>query len=190
MFFAAGAKWRDIAIVVGTGAIGLILIVSMRPYLLDRWTTFLNPGDDPRGNSYQIQQSLLAVGAGQAFGRGFGQSVQKFGKLPEPMSDSIFSVFAEEFGFIGSIALIVAFATFALRGLWVAARSPDLYGGLIAVGIVTMIITQSFMNIAAMLGLVPLTGLPLIFVSHGGTALLIALGTTGILLSVSRYIKT
>ncbi len=189
MFFAAGARVRDIAIIILVGILGLGILIFTRPYVADRVATFLNPSSDPRGSSYQIQQSLLAVGAGELFGRGFGQSIQKFGKLPEPISDSIFSVFAEEFGFVGCAALIVAFLTFALRGLWIAARSPDLFGGLVALGIVVIIIMQSFMNMAAMLGLIPLSGLPLVFVSHGGSALAVALGACGILLSISRTVR-
>lgn len=190
MFFASGAKLRDIAVIIAVTALALSLLLATRPYLLDRVQTFLNPADDPQGASYQIQQSLLAIGAGELSGRGFGQSVQKFGKLPEPISDSIFPVFAEEFGFIGSIALIVAFLTFGLRGLWIAARAPDLYGGLLSIGIVTLIVVQAFFNIAAMLGLLPLSGLPLPFVSHGGSALLIVLGMVGLLMSVSRSVRT
>lgn len=190
MFMAAGARMRDIALLILVGAIGLAVLVFFRPYLADRLTTFLHPDNDPRGTSYQVQQSLLAVGAGEMFGRGFGQSIQKFGKLPEPISDSIFSVFAEEFGFLGGFALIIVYMTFAMRGLWIAARSPDLFGGLIAIGIVVLITSQSFLNIGAMLALVPLSGLPLVFVSHGGSALFMALGAAGILLSVSRSVQS
>ncbi|MBP6945787.1 MAG: cell division protein FtsW [Candidatus Pacebacteria bacterium] len=188
MFMAAGARIKHLAILAGAGICLLIILVSFRPYLADRLTTFLHPTLDPRGTSYQVQQSLLAVGAGETFGRGFGQSIQKFGKLPEPISDSIFSVFAEEFGFVGGLALILVYITFALRGLWVAARTPDMFGGLVAVGIVVLITAQSFLNIGAMLALLPLSGLPLVFVSHGGTALLVSLGAAGILLSISRSI--
>ena len=190
MFMTAGARLRDIALLMLVGAIGLAVLVFFRPYLTDRLTTFLHPNNDPRGTSYQVQQSLLAVGAGEMFGRGFGQSIQKFGKLPEPISDSIFSVFAEEFGFLGGAVLILTYLIFALRGLWVAARSPDLYGGLLAVGIVILITAQSFLNIGAMLALVPLSGLPLVFVSHGGSALFVSLAAAGILLSVSRSVQS
>ncbi len=190
MFLASGAKIRDILIILAIAAIGFASLLAYRPYLTDRLTTFMDPGHDPLGSSYQIKQSLLAVGAGQIAGRGFGQSVQKFGKLPEPTSDSIFSVFAEEFGFIGSSLLIFTFLVFALRGLWVAARAPDLFGGLLAIGIVVWVVIQSYFNIAAMLGLVPLSGLPLVFISHGGSALLVALAAMGILLSVSRSVRT
>ncbi len=190
MFWASGARMRDIAIIVGVGLIGLVILVSMRPYLADRLTTFLDPSADSQGKGYQIQQSLLAIGSGEIFGRGFGQSIQKFNKLPEPISDSIFSVYAEEFGFVGSVMLILAFLTFAMRGLWVAARSPDMFGGLLTVGIVILIVFQSFLNIGAMLGILPLTGLPLVFISHGGTALMSALASVGIVLSVSRSVHT
>lgn len=187
MFLAAGATAKDIAILALVGILALGGLVFMRPYLLDRITTFVNPETDPLGSSYQIQQSLIAVGSGQFFGRGFGQSVQKFNYLPEPTSDSIFAVYAEEFGFLGSIILIFAFLLFALRGLWVAARAPDVFGGLVAVGIVILIVAQSFLNIGSMLAIVPLTGLPLIFISHGGSALLLSLASVGILLNISRH---
>lgn len=190
MFLASGAKLRDIALIIIVAILALGVLLYTRPYLTDRLTTFIDPGKDPRGSSYQIRQSLLAVGAGQIFGRGFGQSIQKFGKLPEPMSDSIFSVFAEEFGFVGSALLVLTFVTFALRGLWVAARAPDLFGGLLATGIVVVITLQSFLNIAAMLGLVPLSGLPLVFISHGGSALFVTLASVGLLFSISRSVRS
>jgi len=186
MFLAAGATIKDIAILGLVGVIAFGGLVMLRPYLLDRVMTFLDPSSDPLGSSYQIQQSLLAVGSGQVFGRGFGQSVQKFNYLPEPTSDSIFAVYAEEFGFMGAVVLIFAFLLFALRGLWVAARTPDVFGGLVAVGIVILIVSQSFLNIGSMLAIVPLTGLPLIFISHGGSALFLSLASVGILLNISR----
>ena len=151
-----------------------------------RITTFINPAADPLGAGYQIQQSLIAIGSGGIFGRGFGQSIQKFNYLPEPIGDSIFAVYGEEFGFVGCVLLILLLCFFALRGLKIAARAPDVFGGLLVVGIVILIMTQSFLNIAAMLGVLPLSGLPLIFVSHGGTALFFALATVGIVLNVSR----
>lgn len=190
MFFASGAKIRDVAVIILLAALALSFLLATRPYLWDRVQTFLDPASDPRGSSYQIQQSLLAIGAGEVTGRGFGQSIQKFGKLPEPISDSIFSVFAEEFGFVGSLALIVAFLIFSLRGFWIAARAPDLYGGLLAVGVVMLIVVQAFFNIGAMLGFFPLSGLPLPFVSHGGSALLISLGMAGLLMSISRSVRS
>jgi cell division protein FtsW len=189
MFFAAGARWRDIGLIFLIGVVGILILIAFRPYVAERFTTYLHPSNDSQGAGYQVQQSLLAVGAGEATGRGFGQSIQKFGKLPEPISDSIFAVFAEEFGFLGSAVLIILYLTFGLRGFWIAARSPDLFGGLVALGIAVLIIGESFLNIGAMIGIVPLSGFPLVFISHGGSALFIALGACGILLAVSRTVK-
>lgn len=190
MFLAAGGRWRDIA---ALGLCGLILLIALaftRPYVMERLTTFLNPADDPRGASYQIQQSLIAIGSGNILGRGFGQSIQKFEYLPEPVGDSIFAVFAEEFGFVGSVILITLFTFFAFRGYKIAAYAPDLFGALLVVGIVTLISMQAFLNMAAMLGVAPLSGLPLPFISHGGTALLATLASIGIIINVSKYTTT
>ena len=187
MALAAGMRVRHIFFFCLAVALGLAVLALTRPYLLDRVTTFMHPVGDPTGSGYQIKQSLIAVGSGGWFGRGFGQSVQKFHYLPEPTGDSIFSVAAEEFGFVGSVAIIGLFVLFALRGFHIAARAPDRFGGLTVVGIVILIITQSFLNIASMVGLVPLTGEPLVFISHGGTALLFALAGVGMVLNISRF---
>lgn len=187
MFVVSGAKWRYVFSAGAFALAGLALLVFMRPYVRERITTFFDPSADALGSSYQIQQSLIAVGSGKIFGRGFGQSIQKFGLLPEPIGDSIFAVAAEEFGFVGSIILVTLFLVFAYRGLRIAIRAPDLFGGLVATGLVIMITSQSFLNISAMLGIVPLTGTTLLFVSHGGTALLFALIEVGILLNISSY---
>lgn len=189
MYLAAGAPWRDIGIMLGILLVGVTLLAFMRPYVMDRMLTFLDPAADPLGSGYQIQQSLIAVGSGEFIGRGFGQSIQKFNYLPEPIGDSIFSVAAEEFGFLGGIAIIGAFVLFGFRGLKIAAKAPDLFGGLLTVGIVILVVAQSFMNIASMLGVIPLTGMPLLFISHGGTALLFTLAAVGIVLNVSRHYK-
>ena len=151
--------------------------------------TFIHPANDPRGSGYQIQQSLIAIGSGGITGRGFGQSVQKFNFLPEPMGDSIFAVASEEFGFAGAATLITLICIFVIRGLRIAARAQDVFGGLLVLGIVILIGAQSFLNIAAMLGIIPLSGLPLIFVSQGGTAMLFALAEVGIILNVSKHQK-
>lgn len=186
MFIVAGARWRHIAGLGGLAVLGLTIMAYFRPYIQDRLMTFLNPVNDPFGAGYQIKQSLIAVGSGEWFGRGFGQSIQKFNFVPEPIGDSIFAVFAEEWGFIGSVLLISLFVAFALRGYKIAAASKDSFAQLLVIGLVTLIAAQSFVNIAALTGILPLTGLPLIFVSHGGTALFIALSSVGIILNVSR----
>ncbi|OGG54396.1 hypothetical protein A3D62_00505 [Candidatus Kaiserbacteria bacterium RIFCSPHIGHO2_02_FULL_49_11] len=190
MYIAAGGSFKDVLIICVIGAIALSILVIQRPYLQDRIATFFHPEKNIQETGYQLNQSLIAIGSGQFFGRGFGQSVQKFNYLPEPIGDSIFAVAAEEFGFVGGLTLIVLFLAFAFRGLKIATRAPDYFGGLLVVGIVILIISQSFINIGSMLGVFPLTGLPLIFISHGGTALLFALASVGIVLNVSKYLKS
>ncbi|MCU0678532.1 MAG: putative lipid II flippase FtsW [Candidatus Pacebacteria bacterium] len=187
MFIVAGGRWRDVGVMLIAGVLALAIIAMARPYVMDRLTTFLSPEDDPLGSGYQIQQSLIAVGSGGVTGRGFGQSIQKFEYLPEPIGDSIFAVYAEEFGFIGSSFLILLYLAFTFRGYKVAAQSPDLFGTLLVVGFMTIIVCQAFLNIGAMLGVAPLSGLPLPFISHGGTALLATLAMVGIVLNVSKY---
>ena len=189
MLLVGGAKWKDIIILGLVSLVALSAVAYSRPYIRDRLETFINPALNPQGSGYQIQQSLIAIGSGQMFGRGFGQSVQKFNFLPEPVGDSIFAVQAEEFGFVGSLSLVGLFLFFAFRALKIASRSADQFGGLLVVGIVILVISESFMNIASMLGVIPLSGMPLLFVSHGGTALLLVLAEVGIILNVSKYQK-
>ncbi len=186
MYVVAGAPWRDVGILAVVGVVGATLLVLWRPYILQRFLTFLDPSSDPLGAGYQLQQSLIAIGSGSWLGRGFGQSIQKFNFLPEPIGDSIFSVAAEEFGFLGGLLLLSLFALFAYRGLSIAMRSRDIFGGLLVVGIVIIIVLQSFVNIGSMLGVLPLTGVPLLFISNGGTAMVGALAGVGLVLSVSR----
>lgn len=186
MLLAAGMKIRHFLILGGISVVLVIALAMVKPYVKERLLTFLDSSRDPQGASYQIQKSLLAIGSGQITGRGFGQSLQKFSSLPEPTGDSIFAVVGEEFGFIGSGVIIILFLLFGIRGIQIAQKAPDMFSGLLAVGIVILIISQSFANIAAMLGLIPLTGVPLVFVSHGGTALLFAFLEVGILLNISK----
>ncbi|QQG37577.1 MAG: FtsW/RodA/SpoVE family cell cycle protein [Candidatus Kaiserbacteria bacterium] len=186
VYFAAGAPWRDILLVIAGGVLALVLLATLRPYVLDRLSVFLNPSLAPQAEGYQIRQSLIAIGSGGFFGRGFGQGVQKFTYLPEPMGDSIFAVAAEEFGFLGGVALIGLFLGLALRGFSIAAEAPDPFGGLLAIGISTYLASEAFINIGAMLGIAPLTGIPLTFISQGASAMLISLGSAGILLAISR----
>ncbi len=186
MFVAAGARMRDLAIIGGVGVVALGVLIVMRPYIMRRIMTFLDPTSDPLGAGYQLNQSLIAVGSGEWWGRGYGQSIQKFNFLPEPIADSIFSVAAEEFGFIGASVIIGLFVALAWRGMRIARESADLFGGLAALGLVILIVAQSFMNIASMIGVMPLTGLPLVFISNGGSAMIMALVSVGVILQVSR----
>ena len=187
MLIVSGGKWSHIGILGGISIVGLGILAHFKPYILARITTFLDPTGDPLGAGYQIQQSLIAIGSGGIFGRGFGQSIQKFGQLPEPVGDSIFAVASEEFGMIGAVVIIALFVALAVRGFQIARRAPNYFSGLLVIGLVILMITQSFMNIASMLQVLPVIGIPLIFISHGGTALLFALLEVGIILQISKY---
>jgi cell division protein FtsW len=190
MYFYAGAKKAHLGGLVVATVLLLLVLVMTRPYVRSRVVVFIDPKHDPSGESYQIQQSLLAVGSGSLSGRGFGQSIQKFSYLPEPMGDSIFAVLAEEFGFVGTTSVILLFIGYCLRGLRIASRAPQNFDRLLASGLVIMICIQAFMHIGATVGLVPFTGIPLPFVSHGGTALMFTLISTGLVLNVSRGYKS
>ncbi|KKR53085.1 MAG: stage V sporulation protein E [Parcubacteria group bacterium GW2011_GWA1_40_21] len=190
IFVTAGARWRDIIILILALLMAITATAYFRPYVMDRFMTFFNPAANSRDAGYQIQQSLIAIGSGEMFGRGFGQSIQKFKFLPESMGDSIFAVAAEEFGFVGSFFVILVFVFFVFRGFKIALKSPDMFGGLLVVGIVILVISQSFINIASMLGVIPLSGLPLIFFSQGGTSMFFTLAEMGIILNVSKYRKS
>ncbi len=189
VFFAAGGKIRHFLAIGIVGVIGAAVALMMHPYLMSRVSTFLHPESDPTGAGFQVQQSLIAVGSGGMFGRGFGQSIQKFSYLPEPIGDSVFAVAGEEFGFVGAMLLVLLFLAFVAAGLRIAASASDRFGGLLVIGLVILIGSQSFLNIVSLIGLFPLSGLPLMFVSHGGTALFLALAESGIILSVSRRRK-
>ncbi len=189
IFLSAGGRWKYIFIVLATAIIAVGSLAVSRPYVMQRITTFFNPNQNAQGSGYQIQQSLIAIGSGGMFGRGFGQSVQKFNFLPEPIGDSIFAVEAEEFGFLGASLLVLLYVVFAIRGLKIASKVPDSFGRLLVVGIVIMIVAQAFVNIGAMLGVLPLSGITLPFVSHGGTSLFITLLEVGIILSISKSQK-
>ena len=187
MLFISGVPIRYI-LGVGLGAIMVLgTLIFFTPYLQERVKTFIDPSNDPRGSSYQIQQSLIALGSGGIFGRGFGQSIQKFSYLPEPQGDSLFAVIGEELGFVGALGTIFLYLLFALRGFRIANNSPDLFSRLLVSGIVILITVQSFMHIASNIGVFPLTGVPLVFMSHGGTSLMVYLIAMGIVLHISKF---
>jgi len=190
LFFAGGGKLAQIGILCLIGIVGLWMIVLLQPYRLDRIAVFLKPTQDIQGIGYQLNQSLIAIGSGGFWGKGFGMSQQKFFYLPEPTGDSIFAVFGEEFGFIGSTILIILFLVFSWRGIRIANRAPNLFGSYLAVGITLLIVIQAFINMAAISGLVPLTGLPLSFISYGSSALVTNLAAVGILMNISKYTRT
>ncbi|MEI6420456.1 MAG: putative peptidoglycan glycosyltransferase FtsW [bacterium] len=187
MYFVAGARWKHILIMFLLGILSLGIIISTLPYAQQRIKTFISPNSDPQGSGYQIQQSLIAVGSGGVIGKGFGQSLQKFKYLPESNSDAIFSVIAEEFGFVGALIIIGLFFSLFIRCFQIAGKISDAFSSVLIVGLVTLIITQSFINIASMIGLMPLSGLPLAFFSKGGTSLFFILLSCGIIINVSKF---
>ena len=166
--------------------IGFLLIIKIAPYRILRILVFLNPEIDPMGVGYQIKQALITIGSGKISGVGLGLSEQKFGFLPQSISDSIFAIFAEETGFLGSAILIILFLAFFWRGFKIASRQREKFPKFIAFGITFWITLQAFINIGAMIGLVPLTGIPLPFMSYGGSALISELIGLGILLNISK----
>lgn len=190
MFIVAGGKKRHVAILGAFGIICLIVLAFTRPYIMSRIMTYMNPADNSQTTGYQIQQSLIAVGSGQIFGRGLGQSIQKYKFLPESISDTIFAVLAEEGGFVSCVIVIIIFLLFTFRGFKIALKSPDIFGGLLVIGIVILTVLQSFINIASVLGIIPFSGLPLAFFSQGGTAMFMVLVQIGIVLNVSKFTKS
>lgn len=186
MYFLAGTPlWHNILIIfIGTG--GLLTLIKLAPYRTARLSVFLKPEIDPMGIGYQIKQALIAVGSGGILGLGLGMSRQKFGFLPQSMSDSIFAVLAEETGFVGSLILVSLFLIFLWRGFKISKKSSDKFSQLAALGISSWIILQTFVNIGSMIGILPLTGIPLPFISYGGSHLIAELIGVGILLNISK----
>ncbi len=189
MLFVAGVPWKFIASFVASGLILLFILIQLAPYRMDRIIAFMNPEVDPHGIGYQINQAFIAIGSGGFWGLGVGQSRQKFNYLPEPIGDSIFAIVGEELGFFGAGVLIVLFILFAMRGLKIARNAPDKFASLVAVGISSWIIFQAFINIMAIVGLIPLTGITLPFVSYGSTSLIFIMIGVGILLNISKHSK-
>ncbi|PIP86842.1 stage V sporulation protein E [Candidatus Campbellbacteria bacterium CG22_combo_CG10-13_8_21_14_all_36_13] len=190
MYFLAGAKIKHVIFIITVCLIGVYILSLVHPYIQSRIDTYLHPDRDPQGESYQIQQAFIAVGSGGLLGKGFGKSIQKFDFLPEPTGDSIFAIYSEEWGFVGSVVLLILFLLLTFRGFAIASKSQNLFTFYIVSGVVLLVISQSLINISAMIGVLPLTGMPLIFVSKGGSALSIALASMGIVLSASRSMKT
>lgn len=186
MYFFSGAKITQIISLVLVVGVILSVVVLISPYRLSRVNAFLNRGNDPRGESYHINQSLIGIGSGGIFGLGFGQSKQKFSYLPEPVGDSIFSVIGEELGLVGMTFLLLLFLVLIINLVLIAKGTHDSFARLFVLGMATWIAAQAFINISAISGLVPLTGVPLPFISYGGTALISLLGSLGIVVNISE----
>ena len=189
MLFVAGARLGHL-LLIGLSILPLVAIEIMRkPYRLARLKAYIQSLGDIRSSSYQLDQSILALGNGGFFGRGLAHSQMKLFYLPEPHTDFIFPIIGEEMGFIGTVILIIMFIIFAWRGWMIAKSSPDFFGGMLAMGVTLLIVTQAVFNMGVATGLLPTKGLPLPFVSFGGTALVINMAGVGILLNVSRHMK-
>jgi cell division protein FtsW len=185
MYVAAGAPLAHLAALLAAGFALFLFFIRIAPYRADRLKIFLRPDLDPQGVGYHINQAMLAIGTGGWLGLGLGKSRQKYQYLPEVAGDSIFAVVSEELGFLISTALIFAFVALVLRGLRVADRAEDAFARYVAVGISAWIGFQAILNVSAMVGLMPLTGVPLPFISHGGSAMVANLAAVGVLLSIS-----
>jgi len=190
MYFAAGMKLTHLVFLGGLSALFMAIMVKMAPYRLARFTTFLHPDFDIQGAGYQLNQALIAVGSGGWLGLGLGQSRQKFNYLPEVAADSIFAIVAEEWGFIFCLFLLWLYLILCLRGLRIAKQSPDTFSKLVTTGIISWIIIQSLVNIGAIIGILPLTGLPLPFISLGGSNLAVVMMALAIVTNISKYTKS
>ena len=190
MVFAAGLNYTYIVGAALTALPAIAILVMGTSYRRRRMLTFLNPWEDPLGDGFQVIQSLIAVGTGGVWGKGLMNGVQKLFYLPEPHTDFIYSVISEELGLVGATAVILCFCVVTWRGMRVALRAPDAFGAFLAIGLTTMVAVQAFVNISVVLGLMPTKGIPLPFVSAGGSSLLINLVGMGILLNVSQHAST
>jgi len=189
MFFYSGAVLQQFLFILPLFGAGATLLAVFSPYRLKRLLTFFNPESDPLGASYHIRQAIIALGSGGLFGLGLGQSRQKYEYLPEANTDSIFAIIGEELGFIGCVILIFVYLFMLWRGFRIARRIEDPFGRNLALGITTWIGIQTLINISAMVALIPLTGVPLPFISYGGSSLVIMLTSCGILINISRFVR-
>lgn len=189
IYFLAGARLAHLGFIAFGSVFLFYFLTKFYSHAANRLQVFLHPELDPQGIGYQINQAILALGSGGLFGLGLGQGLQKFRYLPEPASDSILAVIGEELGFIGIMTLLLLFIIFTFRGLKIAQGAPDDFGRLLAGGLTGWVVIQALINMAAICGLIPLTGITLPFISLGGTSLAITLAGMGILLNISKYSK-
>ena len=186
ILFVAGLSWKWLAVGAAAGLPALLLLIMNASYRQARLMAFLHPDSDPQGAGFQLLQSLIAVGSGGFTGVGLMESKQKLFYLPEAHTDFIFAVICEELGFLGATIVIALFATYAWRGLRAAFNAPDGFGRMVALGVTAMVLFQALINFAVVLGMMPTKGIPLPFVSYGGSSLLVMLLATGVLLNISQ----
>jgi cell division protein FtsW len=187
VFYISGAPLKVLLLLTVVGLTAGFGLIMSSDYRRERLMTFLNPMHDPLGSSYHIRQALIAIGSGGFWGLGLGESRQKYQFLPEVTTDSIFAVIAEEIGFVGGGLLIVALLVVIAHGMNIARLAPDRFSGLLAAGITSWLAVQMFINLAAMLAILPLTGVPLPFISYGGSSLIVSLTGIGLLVNISRF---
>ena len=189
VYFVAGASMKHLGILALVGTIAFAGIVAVAPYRLNRVKSFLNPAESPRGISYQLNQSLIAIGSGGLFGVGFGKSTQKLGQfLPEAVGDSVFAIITEEFGFVGSAITLGLFLALGLMLIHIAKEAPDKFGRLLVMGVAVWVMVQALVNVAAVSGVGPITGVPLPLISYGGTATASLLAGLGMVMNVARRV--
>jgi cell division protein FtsW len=186
IYFFSNSPLKHLLFLLPVAVFGVILLALVAPYRIERMMTFFNPEHDPLGSSYQIRQVLFALGSGGWTGVGIGKSREKYQYLPEANTDSIFAIIGEEVGFFGALGVILAYVLIIWRGFRIAIRAPDRFGKLLALGIIMWIAIQTIVNLGAMVALLPLTGVPLPFISYGGSSLILLLSVMGILLNVSK----
>lgn len=186
IYFASGTPLWHTLLTLFMGVASASLLIWLEPYRMQRFLVFLRPETDPLGIGFQLKQSLLAIGSGGIFGKGLGMSTQKFGYLPQAMSDSVFAIIGEETGIIGCAIVIILIVSFFWQSLRISRNATDTFSKLAAVGIGTWILTQSFMNIASSIGVFPLSGIPLPFFSYGGSHIITEIAAVGLLLNISK----
>ncbi|CCQ95848.1 Stage V sporulation protein E [[Clostridium] ultunense Esp] len=191
IFFVAGMKASHLLLMIIGASVGLVMAITSdeNEYRMRRLTAFLDPFADKADTGWQAVQSLYALGSGGLFGLGLGKSRQKFFYIPEPYNDFIFAIIGEELGFLGGFTVILLFMVLIWRGIRIALNIEDLFGCLLATGIVALITVQSLIHIAVVTSSIPTTGIPLPFVSYGGTSLILYMSSVGILLNISRHVK-
>ncbi len=186
MLFVAGAEARHLGVAGGVALVALVIQAGRRAYRMRRLSAFLNPWQTAQSSGFQLIQSFIAFGAGGGWGVGLGASRQKMFYLPQAHTDFVFAVIGEEFGVAGALAVIALFITILVRGMRIARREPDPFGSLLAVGLTALLSLQAFVNMAVVTGLVPTKGLPLPFLSYGGTSMVVSLAAVGVLMALGR----
>lgn len=189
LLFVSGVNLSFFVKIGIVGLIGIVILIIIAPYRMKRIVSFLNPWSDPLGSGFQIIQSLYAIGPGGLLGLGLGNSIQKHFYLPEPQTDFIFAIISEELGFMGVLIVSILFFIIIYRGLKISMNSPDLFGKYLSFGLTFQLAFQAILNLMVVIGLIPVTGVTLPFLSYGGSSLLISLASMGILLNISRYEK-